>query len=145
MSIRWREGWFPVKYGYCATEKDFRAAFKNTTDPDYEWVKSDGFCTKFEDKKGDTYIMVVVQVDWDKRPDVAMGVLVHECVHVVQYICEVIQDEAPSDEFMAYAVQAVFMEMLSDINNSRSRINNSKSGFTSEEEEAKVDSCKTRS
>lgn len=41
-----------------------------------------------------------------------MGLLVHECVHVWQYIREALGEKNPSPEMEAYAVQAIFLQVL---------------------------------
>lgn len=113
--IKWRRGWFPLWYGFCPTEADFRKALRRSTDPWAPWPTAPGCCVTYDDDVGDRRALVTVNVDWDEHPHLAMGVLVHECVHVVQWVVSTMADRSPSEEFVAYATQAVFSELLHDI------------------------------
>jgi hypothetical protein len=69
----------------------------------------------YDDEDGDRRVLVTLDVDWEGEPQVAMGVLVHEVVHVVQWIVTTMEDKTPSEEFQAYATQGIFVELLGDI------------------------------
>lgn len=119
--IKWRHSWFPVWYGYCPTEKDFRKAMLQSTDPWTPWPTTSGCCVAYDDRIGDRRALVVINIDWAAEPAAGMGVLVHECVHVVEWMILTMADPSPSEEFRAYAMQAIFQELLNDI----SKYNNS--------------------
>lgn len=122
MGIRWRKGWFPMWYAYCPTEKDFRREMRRAGHDDYPWPEHAGCCVAYDDAVGERRCLVVINADLDADPSVGIGLLVHECVHVVQWIVRTMVDDAPSDEFYAYSTQAVFQELLSDIAEYNARI-----------------------
>jgi hypothetical protein len=122
MTIKWRKTWFPVKYAFCPTEADYHRAMKTAKVKDDPYPDSAGCCIQYYDKNDDSSILVVVNVDWVEEPVHAISVLVHECVHVVQWIIESMEDKEPSHEFQAYATQAVFTQLLADISEYRRSI-----------------------
>jgi hypothetical protein len=116
MTIKWRRSWFPVYYAFCPTEADFRVALSGAVyDKDCAYPDTAGCCVSYDDEDGDRRVLVTLDVDWEGEPQVAMGVLVHEVVHVVQWIVTTMEDKTPSEEFQAYATQGIFVELLGDI------------------------------
>lgn len=114
MTIKWRRSWFPVWYAFCPTQLDWDKAMRQCDSPipypDYQAA-----CTAYDDKEGDHCVLVTMSYDWRKDPATATGLLVHECVHVVQWVSHFMIDDKPSWEFQAYATQAVFCELHADI------------------------------
>lgn len=115
MSVKWRRILYPCRFAFCPTEVAFRSEMRRSSEPDFPFPTTDGCCVIYDDKNGDRRALVIINVDWNEEPQVAMGVLVHECVHVVEAMIAAAKDTAPSEEFRAYTTQAVFSELLSDI------------------------------
>lgn len=125
MSVRWKKILYPCWFAFCPTESEFRKELRQSSDPDFPFPDTSGCCVEYTDKEGDRKTIVVINCDWEKDTATAMGVLVHECVHVVEAMIRVAQDDRPSEEFRAYMTQAVFCELLSDISEWRKKIGKS--------------------
>ena len=120
MSVRWRRILFPCWFAFCPTERDFRREMRRSSQPAFEYPSTDGCCVLYTDRvHNERRALVVINTDWSEEPSVAMGVLVHECVHVVEAMIRAAADDRPSEEFRAYMTQAVFTELLSDISEYR--------------------------
>lgn len=116
--INWRRSWFPVRYAICPTKADWRKAMKKAKYAktcDVSYPDSAGCTMVYTNQQLERCALVVVNVDWKENPALAIGVLVHECVHVVEAIIDKMQDGSPSEEFRAYATQAIFQELFDDI------------------------------
>lgn len=112
---------YPCWFAICTNKEDFRKELKKSFDPYFNYPDTEGSCVSYNDVDGDRRVIVIVNVDWEERPHDAMGVLVHECVHVVEALIKAAQDDSPSEEFRAYMTQAVFCELLSDISEYRKK------------------------
>lgn len=55
-----------------------------------------------------------IQVDRARDQLEVVGLIVHECVHMFQKICEYIGEARPSPEFQAYAIQRLTQDMLGE-------------------------------
>lgn len=107
----------PLHYAYIPNKKTWKKALEefNRTDP---YVQPSGAtCTIFQNR-GRTATIALVTVntdnlkDWDLEQ--ATALLVHECVHAMQFLCENIEEEKPSLEFFAYGVQTIYQRILTD-------------------------------
>ncbi len=56
---------------------------------------------------GETAIIVALQLDFSLPGIAHAGLIVHESVHVFQYITEMLGEEFPSSEFQAYGIQHI--------------------------------------
>lgn len=121
MSVRWRRILYPCWFAFCPTEEEYRREMRKSYDPDFSYPDTEGCCVRYGDREGDRRVLVIINMDWDEVPQDAMGVLVHECVHVVEAMIQAAQDDKPSEEFRADMTQAVFCELLSDISEYRKR------------------------
>lgn len=98
----------PVEIGFCPSKKAFK-----------DYMKSIGRKDKFPPKAKASFnhfsepdvglIMIDPMIDRSKEvePTQVVGLIVHECVHAFQWICDVIGEENPSAEFEAYTIQAI--------------------------------------
>lgn len=101
----------PVYYGLCLTEKDFHKELKKMKVPEKHRPNfinpgCDGTMHHFVSDQHDECCIVCVR---RKRLPVhqVAGLLVHEAVHVWQYVRRSIGEEEPSAEFEAYSIQTI--------------------------------------
>jgi len=76
---------------------------------DEEWLgpNCDGMCVELDGVEGHT---IVVQID-PKSKHVFENLL-HESVHVWQYIIENMSEDSPGDETEAYTIAHIFIELM---------------------------------
>jgi hypothetical protein len=101
------------------SDKEFQAAAKHCRIPKAdrgEWLSaSAAACVHFfESPTGAQCHVVALRVD--PKPAIAdvLGLLVHESVHVWQAYTRYIGEQAPSDEFEAYSVQAISQRLIEE-------------------------------
>ena len=79
-----------------------------------EYPSTSGMTTYWEDNEGRLRVVVTL-ADWvDDDPVALVGILAHECYHVVCRISEAMADKKPSEEFVAYALSEVTSQMFAD-------------------------------
>ena len=77
-----------------------------------KYPDSDGRCSTFEsDEKVCAIVTINKRVD-GKCSNGIVGLIVHEAVHVWQFVRENIGESNPSSEFEAYAIQAISQELI---------------------------------
>lgn len=106
-----RQGWIPMAYCFCPSEKAWRREMRrmNAQEP---YPTADARTTRFE-RAGRTRAFVTIAEHLDGRDPVGIvGLIVHEAVHVWQYMCEYGGDESPSRETEAYAIQLIACELM---------------------------------
>ncbi|PCI03453.1 MAG: hypothetical protein COB78_10880 [Hyphomicrobiales bacterium] len=88
---------------------------------DSEYPVNDAQCsTFFNVKDGKTIILVTVGDHIDCKDHLGIiGMLVHEATHVWQNICEDAQDDSPSHEAQAYAMQNITMSLINAYSDTR--------------------------
>ena len=68
--------------------------------------------------RGDGSVYALVQIDKSYlktlKPTEAVGILVHESVHVYQSMIDEIQEHKPSSEFEAYSIQQIAQNLISE-------------------------------
>jgi hypothetical protein len=124
------QGMFPVSYGFCPSETAWRRqmrAWKVRGTP-YPGTSGCTFPFYDENDKGDEtsgYLEVLVTLDPPediaKDPIMVIGLMAHEATHVWQEIRSHMQEQNPSSEFEAYAVQHITQELLSAFQKTRGR------------------------
>ena len=106
-------GWFPTRYAFVPSEKAWNAEVKrlgaNEPYPD-----SDGRCTTLQNKEtGQLACLVTISEKMDGRdPMGVIGLIVHEAVHVFQSLREDIGEDRPSEEFEAYSIQNISLNLI---------------------------------
>jgi hypothetical protein len=111
--ILWLDrGWQPVHLGFCPSEKAFKSCLKEyDIKQEIKYPSASGFTIHFaNDLTGDDF--VVVGLKKHDNPLEIVGLIVHEAVHVFDYICEAIGEDEPSDEFKAYSIQMITMMLM---------------------------------
>ncbi len=111
----------PAFLGFCPNERAFQKEMKShkMEKDGVQYLTSDATTHAFTAKNGDLVIIVCLHERYKakmKRRDIAtLGLLLHECVHVVQRICTEVGEHSPSDEFQAYFTQKTFLSLASAI------------------------------
>lgn len=100
------------------SDKDYHRAmsdFKVPMEQRDPWIKadhSDATAHVLEHPERGIAIVVALRVrDGLEGPQIA-GLLVHEAVHAWQHFCRRIGEQQPSDEFEAYAIQAMAQRLM---------------------------------
>lgn len=112
----------------CYSEADFRDELKRMQLPSEKWPTflttehADATTHKFIAPKGHKPCAIVCL---GRTKGVSLeqvhGLLVHEAVHIWQWIRERIGEDSPSSEFEAYSIQAIAQEMMLSYANHRKR------------------------
>lgn len=69
-------------------------------------------CHFFRDKKDNQIVIVGLNDDPKYSREQVYAMLAHEAMHIVQAHCEEIGEHKPSDEFQAYALQAICQKLF---------------------------------
>jgi hypothetical protein len=101
----------PVEYGLCLSERDFkRASAAYYLETEDGWKAKDALACAHELKDADNNTAKIV-VCMDRKPswsDAAIySLLVHESVHVWQFIKKAIGEKRPGIEQEAYSVERI--------------------------------------
>lgn len=72
-----------------------------------------GSCNRYSRKSGG--VMCLIALDKNLSREDVIDVLVHECVHVFQFIKEEMGEEVASDEFEAYSIQRIFKDLYNEL------------------------------
>ena len=107
-------GWYPVYYGFCPSESAWNRELKRLSVKRESYPTVDARTTHLENAKGD--LCCIVTMRSTKRGEVnaiqRAALFAHEAVHVWQAIRENIDEQSPSHEMEAYAVQAIAQELM---------------------------------
>lgn len=113
-------GWFPTYFGFCPSKKAWDRQMLRMGVDGCPYPDTDAKCNVFwnakdEDGGGEkTVIIVTVGEHIDAKDSMGiLGLLVHECAHVWQFIREDIGEVNPSHEAEAYAMQNIVMSIFS--------------------------------
>ena len=103
-------GWQPVAIGFCPSEKAWRRAMRlqNVTS-DWPDVPNSGGHTELlkNIETGVGLILVVISGASERDPLEVIMTIVHEAVHVWQFLCQHIGEHAPGIEMEAYAIEEI--------------------------------------
>lgn len=108
-------GPYPVPLIYVPSKGAWKRARKANELPKYSYPVSEkssvaGHCVNMRNNKGFACIVVFIRPD---RPEAdTVGTIVHEAVHVLQYIKEVIGEDEPGMEFEAYTTEAIVSGLI---------------------------------
>lgn len=110
-------GWQPVGIAFCPSEEAWNRASKRYKIDGGPYPSIAGFgghTQHFRDTENHSSIILVTVGRGSERDAMeVISTLVHEAVHVWQFICEVIGEENPGIETEAYSIQHI-TEMLID-------------------------------
>lgn len=111
LDVEWiDQGWQPVAIGFVPSETAWERAVKRyRIDAEYpsdpgraghtQWLKND--------ETGHAMVLVLVNAIAERDAAEVITTLVHEAVHVWQFICQHIGEKAPGIEMEAYAIEAI--------------------------------------
>lgn len=102
-------GWQPVPIGFCPTEAAWkRAARRYNLDAEWPDLSTVGALTHMlKNDAGDAIILVVIGPKAERSALDAIATLVHEAVHVWQFLCQDISEKDPGIEMEAYGIEAI--------------------------------------
>ena len=105
-------GIVPIHFGFCTNEAAFHKEMKRLDINNNSFV-SDGYAATTHSlhnhKTGENVILVCISKDAIKSHNFVevVGLIVHECTHVWQYVQAAMNEQCPSSEFEAYTMQAL--------------------------------------
>ena len=108
----------PYCIGLCQSEKSFIKEMKRLKMPDREiptWVdETKDAQVHYLDgaTKREKCCIVCIKERPDTKPNEIIGLLIHESVHVWQWIKEEINEKSPSTEFEAYSIQNIAQKLI---------------------------------
>lgn len=103
-------GWQPVAIGFVPSEKAWNKTCKaHKIDALYpEMIGSAGYTVYLQnDKTGEGIILVCVNKAAERDPAEVVLTIVHEAVHVWQFVCRQIGEKSPGIEIEAYGIEAI--------------------------------------
>lgn len=110
----------PIYYGICTNEKMFRKQCRSIgipvkDIPDYMAnERADATVHFMEARKGRAAAIVCVSPNNKYTKLELYALLVHEATHIWQRIRRHICEDSPSDEFEAYSIQRISLELMSN-------------------------------
>ena len=114
-SVLWCDrGWFPLQYGFCPNEKAWDKLLKvrNITLTGNEYASGTAARTTSFISSEHTFSIVTVGEDETNTPLETVGLLIHEASHVLDAVIDAMNDKAPSEEFRAYSIQAIALNLV---------------------------------
>ena len=112
----------PLYIGLCTSELSYGRELKRlNAEPKGEWLEGTevGKVHPFEDSDGGVILIVCVKPS-DCIRDL-QATLVHESVHVWQFVKEYIGENEPSKEFEAYSVENIYTTLMDAYNEQHPR------------------------
>lgn len=102
-------GWQPAFIGFCPSKRAWKREMKRLGNEAEPYPKESGRCTTFK-HEGALVILITVKdgTEANRCEQEIFGLLVHECTHAWQFVRRNMGETDPSDEFEAYAMQAIF-------------------------------------
>jgi len=104
------------KIAVCISEKNFLFELKRLHVPVKDWPEWLGEGSSAEThtfmgtKKSSTDKIIIVCIRLKDKD--ATSYLIHEAVHIYQDEIRLIEEKTPSDEFMAYSIQAIATKLI---------------------------------
>jgi len=116
----------PIFIGLCLSEKQFNKECKKLKIPEelipeFTGSGDDGRTHYLTNEKCDNVCLVCINNYKNIGKSELIGLLVHESVHIWQFIKNDIQEKNASSEFEAYCMQAIVQELFNKINQDKGR------------------------
>ena len=113
----------PYCVGLCQSEEQFQYELKRMKVKGRQaivWIEDgkSGQVHQYESTDGsfNRVCIVCIRPRKGRSPSDIIGLLIHEAVHVWQYICELINEDRPSKEFEAYSIQCIAQNLIEAYN-----------------------------
>jgi len=106
-------GWQPVYFGFCPNERAWKREMEKMGCVGEPYpTGTAGRCTTFA-KDSKVCLIVTIEDGAEKRHSQieVLGLMVHEATHVWQAVRDEMEEKAPSIEFEAYSMQAIFQSL----------------------------------
>ncbi len=103
----------PISFRVCINQKQFNKVLRKLNIDTFHWINPGADATTHFFTQGDVKIAIVCinwNVDIPKIDKYAL--LVHEAVHLWQYIKDSICENKPSKEFEAYSIQNITAQLF---------------------------------
>ena len=109
----------PVFLALCTNEKEFHKELKRLGVPKEPFIHGTGDATtsKYVSKEGNRCVIITIRRHKNKKRSQIDALLVHEAVHVWQWIKELIGEHDPSKEFEAYSIQSISQDLIEAYHN----------------------------
>lgn len=107
----------PLYLGLCTSELSYRRELKRLgVDIPSEWLEESdvGKVHQFEEEGGATAMIICIRPSDCQRT--VQATVVHEAVHVWQFVKEYIGEKEPSKEFEAYSVENIYTTLMDAYN-----------------------------
>lgn len=107
----------PLFFGICTSEKLFKKELRRLKikdGPDFLLTDHANATAHFFEKDGKTSALVCINGKCKNSKIEIYALLVHEAVHIWQKIRSHIGEHNPSDEFEAYSIQQISLELMSN-------------------------------
>jgi hypothetical protein len=104
----------PVYLALCTTQKEFHAELKRLGVPKEPFIHGSGDATtsKYVSKEGKHCAIITIRKRKKTKRSQIDALLVHEAVHVWQWVKEILGEHEPSKEFEAYSIQSISQELI---------------------------------
>lgn len=107
----------PFDFCLCVSEEQYRKELKRMRIPKDMWgdftVRNQRATVhRFTNSDGDPVAFVCIRPTTERTPQQINAVLVHEAVHLWQWMKELIGEDEPSIEFEAYSIQAMSQRLF---------------------------------
>lgn len=119
----------PVYYGLCLSDKEYQRELKRLKvkkeSAAYFVSRGHAMTHIFDGTKGAVTCLVCIHPSSVYRMPRAQiyGLLVHEATHVFQEMMRVMGERNPSDEFMAYSIQAISVNLIASFDKQDKKYN----------------------
>ena len=114
----------PVHLAFFLREEDFRKELKRLELPREEWpsfIRTGDASTHFITYRGKPACLVCMPLSPRTTIEQYHALLVHEAVHVWQFIRQSIGEDSPSSEFEAYSIQGIAQSLMEAFKEQRSK------------------------
>lgn len=113
----------PVHYGLCLSNKEYQQELKKLKvrkeNATYFISRGDAVTHIFDCAGNNkTICLVCIHPSYVSKKPLAQiyGLLVHEATHIFQEMMRAMGEKSPSDEFMAYSIQMISVNLIASFN-----------------------------
>jgi hypothetical protein len=107
----------PLRYGYVSNKHDWDKVTSDFLGEPIDWtIPSGAECISFKTPQNLTVCLLTFNQKNFETLDLSQitALIAHECVHVMQRLCQNVGEDHPSMEFFAYGVQTIYQNIFND-------------------------------